>query len=52
MRWPGRRQATVVDTVDSLRTQRLNAASTLEEMTGLLQRMAVLQAVPERAALQ
>jgi len=44
--------ATVVDTVDSLRTNGLNAASTLEEMTGLLQRMAVLQAVPERAALQ
>jgi DNA polymerase-3 subunit gamma/tau len=44
--------ATVVDTVDSLRTNGLNAASTLEEMTGLLQRMAVLQAVPERLALQ
>jgi DNA polymerase-3 subunit gamma/tau len=34
--------ATVVDTVDSLRTNGLNAASTLEEMTSLLQRMAVL----------
>ena len=38
--------ASVVDTVDALRTNGLNAASTLEEMTGLLQRMAVLQAVP------
>jgi DNA polymerase III subunit gamma/tau len=44
--------ASVVDTVDALRTNGLNAASTLEEMTGLLQRMAVLQAVPERAALE
>ncbi|MBQ0920360.1 DNA polymerase III subunit gamma/tau [Hydrogenophaga aromaticivorans] len=44
--------ATVVDTIDSLRLNGLNAASTLEEMTGLLQRMAVLQAVPERLALQ
>ena len=44
--------ATVVDTVESLRSNGLNAASALEEMTGLLQRMAVLQAVPERAALQ
>ncbi len=44
--------ASVVDTVDALRTNGLNAASTLEEMTGLLQRMAVLQSVPERAALQ
>ena len=44
--------ASVVDTVDALRSNGLNAASTLEEMTGLLQRMAVLQAVPERAALQ
>jgi DNA polymerase-3 subunit gamma/tau len=42
----------VVDTIDSLRLNGLNAASTLEEMTGLLQRMAVLQAVPERLALQ
>jgi DNA polymerase-3 subunit gamma/tau len=42
--------ATVVDTIDALRLNGLNAASTLEEMTGLLQRMAVLQAVPERAA--
>jgi DNA polymerase-3 subunit gamma/tau len=44
--------AAVVDTVDSLRSNGLNAASALEEMTGLLQRMAVLQAVPEREALQ
>ncbi|QHE86352.1 DNA polymerase III subunit gamma/tau [Hydrogenophaga sp. BPS33] len=41
--------AAVVDTVDALRLNGLNAASTLEEMTGVLQRMAVLQAVPERA---
>ncbi|MCV0437331.1 MAG: DNA polymerase III subunit gamma/tau [Hydrogenophaga sp.] len=41
--------ATVVDTIDTLRLNGLNAASTLEEMTGVLQRMAVLQAVPERA---
>lgn len=41
--------ATVVDTVDALRVNGLNAASTLEEMTGVLQRMAVLQAVPDRA---
>ncbi|MCU0925151.1 MAG: DNA polymerase III subunit gamma/tau [Hydrogenophaga sp.] len=44
--------AVVVDTVDSLRSNGLNAASTLEEMTSLLQRMAVLQAVPGREALQ
>lgn len=44
--------AAVVDTVDALRVNGLNAASTLEEMTSLLQRMAVLQAVPERAALE
>jgi DNA polymerase-3 subunit gamma/tau len=43
--------AMVVDTIDTLRTNGLNAAATLEEMTGLLQRMAVLQAVPEREAL-
>lgn len=41
----------VVDTIDTLRANGLNAAATLEEMTGLLQRMAVLQAVPEREAL-
>ena len=44
--------ASVVDTVETLRSNGLSASSTLEEMTGLLQRMAVLQAVPERAALQ
>ncbi len=38
--------AAVVETVDTLRVNGLSAASTLEEMTGLLQRMAVLQAVP------
>jgi DNA polymerase-3 subunit gamma/tau len=43
--------AAVVDTIDTLRANGLNAAATLEEMTGLLQRMAVLQAVPEREAL-
>ena len=43
--------AAVVDTIDTLRTNGLNAAATLEEMTSLLQRMAVLQAVPEREAL-
>ncbi|WP_066266021.1 DNA polymerase III subunit gamma/tau [Hydrogenophaga palleronii] len=42
--------ATVVDTIDALRLNGLNAASTLEEMTGVLQRMAVLQAVPGRVA--
>ena len=41
--------ATVLDTIDTLRLNGLNAASTLEEMTGVLQRMAVLQAVPDRA---
>jgi DNA polymerase-3 subunit gamma/tau len=41
--------ATVVDTIDTLRLNGLNAASTLEEMTSVLQRMAVLQAVPGRA---
>lgn len=41
--------AAVVDTVEALRVNGLNAASALEEMTGLLQRMAVLQAVPDRA---
>jgi DNA polymerase III subunit gamma/tau len=37
--------AAVVDTVDNLRVHGLSASSTLEEMTGLLQRMAVMQAV-------
>ncbi|ODT32441.1 MAG: DNA polymerase III, subunit gamma and tau, partial [Hydrogenophaga sp. SCN 70-13] len=41
--------AAVVDTVNTLRVNGLSAASTLEEMTGLLQRMAVLQSVPESA---
>lgn len=39
----------VVETVDTLRSNGLNAASTLEEMTGVLQRMAVLQMVPDRS---
>lgn len=38
--------AGVVDTVDELRIQGHSAVSTLEELTGMLQRMAVLQAVP------
>ena len=38
---------TVVETTDALRLHGLSAASTLEEMTTVLQRMAVLQAVPE-----
>jgi DNA polymerase-3 subunit gamma/tau len=41
--------AEVVDTVETLRLNGLNPAAALEEMTGLLQRMAVLQAVPARA---
>jgi len=41
---------TVVDTADALRREGLSAASTLEEMTAVLQAMAVLQAVPSRAA--
>ena len=36
----------VVETSEELRVNGLNAASTLEEMTTVLQRMAVLQAVP------
>ena len=40
----------MVETIEALRLNGLNAASTLEEMTGVLQRMAVLQAVPARAA--
>ncbi len=36
----------VVHTVEQLRVQGLNAASTLEDMTVVLQHMAVLQAVP------
>jgi DNA polymerase-3 subunit gamma/tau len=41
--------AQLVETVDALRLNGLSAASTLEEMTGVLQRMAVLQAVPGHA---
>ncbi len=40
---------TVVETVDALRVNGFSAASTLEEMTGALQRMAVAQAVPSAA---
>jgi DNA polymerase-3 subunit gamma/tau len=38
---------TVVETSDALRMNGLSAASTLEEMSAVLQRMAVLQAVPQ-----
>ena len=38
---------TVVDTSEALRVNGLSAASTLEEMTVVLQRMAVVQAVPD-----
>jgi DNA polymerase III subunit gamma/tau len=41
---------TVVETSEALRVNGLNAASTLEEMTTVLQRMAVLQAVPDMMA--
>ena len=37
----------VVETCDTLRVNGLSAASTLEEMCSVLQRMAVLQAVPD-----
>lgn len=37
---------TVIETSESLRLNGLSAASTLEEMSAVLQRMAVLQAVP------
>ncbi|WP_111876907.1 DNA polymerase III subunit gamma/tau [Paracidovorax anthurii] len=40
---------TVVETSDALRMHGLSAASTLEEMSAVLQRMAVLQAVPQMA---
>ncbi len=40
---------TVVETVESLRLNGFSAASTLEEMSLILQRMAVLQAVPAMA---
>ncbi|WP_213959264.1 DNA polymerase III subunit gamma/tau [Variovorax sp. dw_954] len=42
---------TVVETSETLRRDGLSAASTLEEMTTVLQAMAVLQAVPARADL-
>lgn len=41
---------TVVEISEGLRRDGLSAASTLEEMTAVLQSMAVLQAVPGRAA--
>ena len=41
---------TVVDTSEVLRLNGLSAASTLEEMSTVLQRMAVMQAVPAAAA--
>ena len=41
---------TVVETSETLRLNGLSAASTLEEMSAVLQRMAVLQAVPDAAA--
>ncbi|NMM13005.1 MAG: DNA polymerase III subunit gamma/tau [Rhodoferax sp.] len=41
---------TVVETSEALRLNGLSAASTLEEMSSVLQRMAVLQAVPTAAA--
>ena len=41
---------TVVETSEVLRVNGLSAASTLEEMATILQRMAVLQAVPDRDA--
>ncbi|MEZ5663209.1 MAG: DNA polymerase III subunit gamma/tau [Burkholderiaceae bacterium] len=42
--------AAVVETVDALRLNGLSASTTLEDMTGLLQRIAVLQAVPQAPA--
>ena len=41
---------TVVETAEVLRLHGLSAASTLEDMSAVLQRMAVLQAVPQMAA--
>ena len=41
---------TVVETCEALRLNGISAASTLEEMSSMLQRMAVLQAVPDQAA--
>jgi DNA polymerase-3 subunit gamma/tau len=40
---------TVVEICDALRTQGLSAATTLEDMSMVLQRMAVVQAVPDMA---
>ncbi|MDP3227311.1 MAG: DNA polymerase III subunit gamma/tau [Acidovorax sp.] len=40
---------TVVETSDTLRLNGLSAASTLEEMSAVLQRMAVFQSVPQMA---
>ena len=40
---------TVVETADALRVNGLSAVSTLEDMSAVLQRMAVLQAVPQMA---
>jgi DNA polymerase-3 subunit gamma/tau len=40
---------TVVETAEALRLNGLSAASTLEEMSAVLQRMAVFQAVPQMA---
>ena len=40
---------TVVETCEALRLNGISAASTLEEMSSMLQRMAVLQAVPDQA---
>ncbi len=40
--------ASVLNTIDTLRLNGLSAASTLEDMGTVLQRMAVVQAVPER----
>ena len=41
---------TVVETTEALRLNGMSAASTLEEMSAVLQRMAVLQAVPGMAS--
>ena len=43
---------TVVETSETLRRNGLNPASTLEEMTQVLQRMAVCQAVPQAAGAE
>ena len=42
---------TVVETVETLRVNGFSAASTLEEMTGVLQRMAVAQQVPQAVSV-